>query len=115
MKTVRCVVCRSEFSDDEIVGALQCPKCGDTGVPMSISEDIEVKINWHELRILCIWAKNFAESISKETTGATETVDAIVDSLSKYRPCGAAPLSVKEEFQEMADTQEQKINPKKMN
>ena len=35
-KTIRCVKCRSEFTDEETIGASACPKCGSKGVPMSI-------------------------------------------------------------------------------
>lgn len=100
MKTIRCVVCRNEFSDAEAAEALQCPSCGDTGIPMKISEDLDIKINWHELRILCIWARNYAESISKELSGGMEVIESIEKHISKHRPPGAPPITLKEETDE---------------
>ena len=60
-KTTRCVQCDAEFSDGEIQGATGCPKCGTSSVPCSINQDTTVKLNWHELRILTLWADNWAQ------------------------------------------------------
>lgn len=107
-KTVRCVKCRSEFSNAELEeavakGSQGCPACGDTGVPMSIEQDMTIKINWHELRILTIWADNYARQ-HKEDPGMVETVAAIVKPLEMQRPSGDfAPLTIMGELQELAN------------
>jgi predicted nucleic acid-binding Zn-ribbon protein len=59
-KTVRCTICSTEFTDEEILEAIKCPSCGTSSLPCAISEDVLLKINWHELRILTIWAENYA-------------------------------------------------------
>jgi hypothetical protein len=59
-KSIRCVRCGSEFSEVETAGARGCPNCGATSVPMAIAQDVTVKVNWHELRVLGIWANNWA-------------------------------------------------------
>ncbi len=59
-KSIRCTNCSAEFSEAELEGKSACPGCGTTGVPCSIAEDVTVRINWHELRILGIWADNYA-------------------------------------------------------
>lgn len=59
-KTVRCSLCGKEFSDEELMNAIKCPSCGTKQLPCSISDDVEIKINWHELRVLMIWAENWA-------------------------------------------------------
>jgi hypothetical protein len=59
-KTTRCTHCYTEFTDAELENASCCPACKSTGIPCSIAEDVTIKINWHELRILGIWADNYA-------------------------------------------------------
>lgn len=59
----RCMACRSEFTSEQIKGATACPKCGSRSVPLTSKEDVSIEINWHELRILVIWAENYANSI----------------------------------------------------
>jgi predicted nucleic acid-binding Zn-ribbon protein len=60
-KTIRCVLCGKEFTDDEIIeGTSKCPNCGTKSLPCLIADDVNIKINWHELRILVIWAENWA-------------------------------------------------------
>lgn len=66
-KTIRCTICGKEFSDDEIPeGTCGCPNCGTKSLPCSIADDVSIKINWHELRILTIWAENWARQIDRE-------------------------------------------------
>ena len=89
-KTVRCVACRAEFSDEEVKGASCCPACADTGVPCAISQDTTIKINWHALRILTIWASNYATKIEPR---AQRSLQSIIDQLELQRPEGAAPLT----------------------
>jgi len=65
-KTTRCTNCATEFTDIETEGATACPECGNKGVPMDIKNDVSAKINWHELRILTIWAENWARQCDKD-------------------------------------------------
>lgn len=66
MLTTRCTICSKEFTDEETIHAISCPSCGTKNLPCSIKEDVMVKINWHELRILTIWAENWARKIDSE-------------------------------------------------
>jgi hypothetical protein len=100
-KTVRCTKCYEEFSEEERKNASCCPKCGAKGVPMLISQDLDIKINWHELRLLSIWAENWSEEKCDEDS--RETLQAILDRLEKYRPKGGAALSL---IREVKDLQE---------
>jgi len=86
IKTVRCVICQAEFTDEEIENATCCPACGDTGVPCAVKDDVQLKINWHELRILSMWAERWALHIEKEHMGALVTLDCIVQRLQKQYP-----------------------------
>lgn len=61
----RCVQCSGEFTEKDIEGAKCCPKCGTRSIPMSPDNDITLNINWHELRILTIWAEQWARRSDK--------------------------------------------------
>ncbi len=100
MKTTRCTRCAKEFSDDELEGHYSCPNCGCEGVPCAISEDVVVKINWHELRILGVWATNFAESTLDENQ--QKDLAAVLKRLEEQFP-GKTPLTIRGELQQVAD------------
>ena len=98
-KTMRCTTCRSEFSDVEVEGHSSCPNCKSVGVPMSIEQDVTIKINLHELRILTIWADNWARQECNEDSVAA--LNGIVNALREQHP-GVA-LTMSDEYQELAD------------
>lgn len=107
---LRCVDCRKEFalSYIEEIDAKKCPSCGTSALPMDAANDIQVKINWHELRILCIWAKNWQEfRINKDADTNNEprtiTIDMIISELEKQRPENAAPLTILGELKQIAE------------
>jgi hypothetical protein len=100
-KTIRCTKCYEEFCDEEGKNVSCCPKCGSKGVPMSISQDVEIKINWHELRILANWAEYWAEE--KCELDSKDTLQAILDRLEKYRPEGGAALTLAREVKDLQE------------
>lgn len=59
---LRCTKCAFEGFEREAQGLTKCPRCGTTGIPCLVADDVTVRINWHELRILGIWAENWAAS-----------------------------------------------------
>ena len=71
MKEIRCVVCRTEFSNDEIKKNKGCPVCGYQGLTMLTNGDINIDINWFELRLMCMWAEALALQV-----GDTHTLNA---------------------------------------
>ncbi|WP_432169040.1 hypothetical protein [Streptomyces sp. 1222.5] len=46
-----------------------CPKCGSTAVPADADDTVTVTLTKHELRILGIWASNYAEGIKDRPGG----------------------------------------------
>ena len=56
----RCLRCRGEFTEEQIAGANACPGCGSKGVPADPARDVTIETNWHELRVLLIWAEQWA-------------------------------------------------------
>lgn len=99
-KNIRCVVCQSEFSKNEIDNIDCCPACGHNGVPCFIADDVEIKINWHELHILCCWAERWALQIENEALGSIATLDCIVQRLQKQYP-GKVALTLRGEVEEL--------------
>lgn len=98
----RCVRCRGEFTEAQIKGVKQCPGCGDNGVPMSPDEDVVIKINWHELRILTIWAENWANRNKEGHPKGIEAVYAIVRQLQNQFP-HMKPLTLAGEIRELKE------------
>jgi len=101
----RCVQCNAEFTQAQIVGANGCPACGDEGLPCSPEQDVTVKINWHELRIICIWAENYANSITgqKDVKGdPVKSVWAIASRLQDQYP-SYAPLTLSGEIGQLRE------------
>lgn len=101
-KTTRCVICRTEFTDEEIANASSCPFCKSEGIPMLISEDTQIRINWHELRILTIWASNYASNCNKPNMNSA--LASILKHLELQRPDGTfAPLTLLGELKELVN------------
>jgi len=61
-----CTRCGARFTSYEVAGATCCPQCGCSGVPCSTKQDMVIEVNWHELRVLGIWASNFAQKLGAE-------------------------------------------------
>lgn len=53
-----CTLCSHRVESFE--GLTACPKCGYKGVPCRNEHQVSVGVNIHELRVLCIWAENWA-------------------------------------------------------
>lgn len=64
-KHIRCAICNTEFSKKETRDAKACPKCGSKSSVLYIEQDVDLKINWSELKILTTAANSWYE-ISKD-------------------------------------------------
>lgn len=82
----RCIQCRAEFTGDDptLIGATSCPSCHADSTPMDTCQDTSININWHELRILTIWASNYVR-VAGLTGGSTKTLDIIIKHLEAQR------------------------------
>jgi hypothetical protein len=99
--TTRCTDCATEFTDEQVKGATCCPACGTKGLPCSISQDTTININWHELRILTIWATNWAENKCDE--GGKKTLRSIIQRLQSQRKEGWTALTILDEIKELPE------------
>ena len=77
----------------------ECPNCGTTGQPCGVENQVNVSINWHELRILCIWAERLGLQCKPPSAG---TVYAIAERLMKQFP-ERIPLTLAGEIGELKD------------
>lgn len=103
-ETTWCTLCGARFTHAEVDGHHCCPKCGSEGVPCDPNEDVKVAINWHELRILGIWAENHAQQCDKADPQAslTKTVHAITRRLQRQFP-DKTPLTLSGEIMQVKD------------
>ncbi len=103
-KIARCLHCYKDFTEIEIKGRDCCPFCGCKGIPCSPKEDIKIKINWHELRILIIWAENWARQIKNKTNDidSSLTVACIARRLQKQFP-NKTPLTLAGELTQLRE------------
>lgn len=109
-KYILCVECRTTFTAEETATATSCPHCGSAGIPADLREMLDLKITRHELRILTIWAANYADSLLKSSalSNAPDVVAGILKGIREQHP-NVGPLSMQEEFQHVADTAGSKV------
>lgn len=89
-----CTECGHKVESFE--GLKGCPACGTDSVPCVNKQRVTVSINWHELRILAIWAENYQRS---QRLG--RTVYAIAKRLEAQHPSLGA-LTLAREIGELA-------------
>lgn len=85
------------FRIESFEGLSACPSCGTTGMPSPDEWQVTVTINWHELRILAIWAENW----QREHVSNAKVVYAITDRLQAQQP-ELPPLTLVGEIGEIA-------------
>lgn len=101
MKTTRCTDCAAEFTNAEIEGAKACPTCGSPSLPSALADDVTIQINWHELRILGIWASNYADAKLRGGPGE-RTLRSILKRIHAQHP-ERSPLTLGEDIQALAN------------
>lgn len=94
-----CLRCRSitEFEPGQFLAC--CPECHGTGTPANADDTVTVTLTKHELRILTMWATNWANSIVDQPRceDSLLVTQGIVDALGTQTD---VPLTLS---QEMAD------------
>lgn len=88
-----CTTCGERFTEAQTENVTCCPSCKSAGVPCDPAEDYLIEINWHELRILGIFASNWAHKIASDSAGIISTVRGILSRLERQAP-DAMPLSL---------------------
>ena len=72
-----CLQCDGEFTEQQVKGKVCCPNCKSTSIPINPENDVTIKINTHELRILGIWAENYASSVDSKSDGSEKIVPTV--------------------------------------
>lgn len=62
---------------------MACPGCGARGVPADTEDTVTVTLTKHELRILTIWAGNWADLHGTALPSMPAVIQGIVDELGK--------------------------------
>lgn len=108
-KVYRCVLCSFEISKrkaekDKIK---ECPNCNTRNPPLDSELDIRLKINWHELRLLCMWAERYAVNLNKaeRTTEYSAMVYWIAERLMVQFPelHNQSPLTLADEISKIKE------------
>ena len=96
-----CTHCNHQIESFE--GLTCCPNCGTKGKPCSYSEQLNVSININEVRLLCIWAENWASRFTGKDAEHKEVVYAIANRIKKQLPESLAkvPLTMRDEFSDL--------------
>ncbi|MCM1972342.1 hypothetical protein [Streptomyces sp. G1] len=95
-----CCHCRSITEVDAEGEPLRCcPNCQSTAVPADADDTATVTLTKHELRILGIWASNYAEGI-KDRPGCEDSPKVVYGILDHLSTQTDVALSMR---QEMAD------------
>jgi len=77
----------------------KCPNCDSSSVPCDYKDQVDVNINWHELRILCIWAEQWGHMQEKEgSIGASGTIYTIAHKIQCQHPNMKLPLTLSSEI-----------------
>ena len=74
-----CLDCSEWVAAEQSIAA--CPRCGSRGIPASSLDAVDVKITWHELRCLVIWAEQWADRHKTEHPEMPRVVYGIADRL----------------------------------
>jgi predicted nucleic acid-binding Zn-ribbon protein len=109
MESARCIRCNKTFTEEELVGATCCPGCGTKDIPCDPKKDAKIVINVQDLRILGIWAENYAVTVdNKELDNPNhrslkELVNIITDRIeAQLKEQGlATPLTLSKEFSQV--------------
>ena len=102
-KVARCLICNEEFGEEDIKNASCCPKCENKGVPANPKDDVTIKVNWHELRLLCIWAENWAHKCDKDDNEKMKcvlTINCIARRIQKQHQ-DKTPLTLSGEIEDL--------------
>ncbi len=99
--STRCTRC--DFETDDTEGLTACPYCGSDRIPMDSTRDLTVRVNWHELRILVMWAMNWA-SRTEDPKKAEAAVAAIARRLAHQKPDPSWPgLTMGDDIRQLAE------------
>lgn len=96
-----CLSCREVSRvDDDDPAPTGCPACDDHGIPADADDTVTITLTTHELRILTMWADNYARVIAADRerpdlATMPAVVRGIIDHVGTQT---AAPLTLSQEL-----------------
>lgn len=93
-----CTLCGFRVASFE--GLKCCPRCGHKGIPCSDHYQQNVSINLQELRVLCMWAENWAHAHKEENPTMLSVVYGIAHRLRQQLVEGTC-LTMSDEFEQL--------------
>lgn len=95
-----CLHCGTETeARDDLVA---CPRCGDSQhTPANLDDSVTIHISTHELRVLTMWATNWAGRIESRHPGSVAAVSTIIDRLTP-QVTSAVALTLTQEIADIA-------------
>lgn len=97
-----CTICNIEIASFE--GLTECPNCGTDGRPCAFADDMDVRINRHELHVLCVWAERWGMEMATRDEGGPAVVYGAVRRLKERNPALAeASLTLADEVEAIRD------------
>jgi len=96
-----CTLCSANIESFD--GLVKCPMCGTDSQPCSNDNQLSIKINLHELRILCIWAERWADKCynDSDVTGHNKMMPELIKAITaRLRPQvgKGVPITMNDEF-----------------
>lgn len=101
---LRCATCERKMTAAEAANFKHCPTCGGSVAPEFVSQDIFVRMNWAEARMLANWSQGWAIG-TKLPSVAHQRLTRIFGKLRLVRP-EHAPALLDEEVAEEAQVAE---------
>lgn len=95
-----CLHCRQIILIHPETALTACPNCGSRSIPADTADTTTLTITTHELRILTIWASNWATHI-KDTPGCDDSPKVISGILDEIGKATAVPLSLGQEIADL--------------
>lgn len=80
MTRLLCIDCGAEVEFKK--GMRACPQCGSTSIPADLDDAVTIRITNHELRILTMWASNWARRFSTPETDMNKPISVILSRLA---------------------------------
>ncbi len=105
---IRCPVCNREYNAHElhIRKVMACPNCGTNQPAVHLAEDVWIKINWAELRVLAIYAQRWAATFDLNNGGNklhVDTLKRIIQDLYAFRPAESRDLNASIQVPQVAE------------
>lgn len=92
-----CIDCGTRIESFE--GLSECPTCKSKSVPCSDKLQVDISINWHELRVLIMWAENW----SLKNSGNAGVIYGIAERIRLQHPEIKTPLTIASEINAIKD------------